>query len=337
MNVLIADKFEQAGIDAMTSLGCSVTIEPALGPDTLAKALDESGAEVLIVRSTKVPASVIETAPEDLKLIIRAGAGYDNIDTAAASARGIAVCNCPGMNAIAVAELAMGHLLSCDRRLPDQTADQRAGKWRKKEYAKAKGIKGMTLGIVGVGHIGEAVIQRAKAFEMEVMAWSRSMNNGKAAALAVINGGSDRAGLLKMLANCDTVSVHVAANGDTNGMCNAEFFNAMKPGAYFINTSRGTIVDENALAAAVKTKGLRCGLDVYQNQSPTPEADWKSPLADLPGVYCSHHVGASTEQAQGAVAEEAVRIIEAFKDSGQIENCVNAATLAKPAQHEPIS
>ena len=338
MNVLIADKFEQSGIEALKTLGCAVTTGPALGPDTLGKALGEAAAEVLIVRSTKVPAAVIDAAPVGLRLIIRAGAGYDNIDTAAACARGIAVCNCPGMNSIAVAELAMGHLLSCDRRLPDQAADQRAGNWRKKEYAKARGIKGMTLGIVGVGHIGEAVIHRAKAFEMNVIAWSRSMNDGKAAALGVINGGSDRAGLLRTLARCDAVSVHIAANDDTKGMCDAEFFGEMKPGAYFINTSRGTIVDEAALGAAIKDKGLRCGLDVYQNQPATPEAKWQSPLAGLEGVYCSHHIGASTDQAQTAVAEEVVRIVEVFKRSGQIENCVNAATLSRPAQqHEPIS
>ncbi len=330
LKILIADKFEESGLRGLKALGCEVQLSPDLGPDTLGAAMAAFEPDILIVRSTKVPGAAMDGATS-LKGIIRAGAGYDNIDTAAAAARGIGVCNCPGMNAVAVAEVTMAHLLCADRRLPDQLADMRAGKWRKKEYGKARGLKGLTLGVVGVGAIGQAVIQRAKAFEMDIIVWSRSMTAARAKQLGVRSGGSTRADLLRMLPECDAVTLHVAATGDTNGMCDAEFFGAMKPGAYFINTARGSVVDENALTGAVMGKGIRAGLDVYRDQPATPEADWVNDLASLPGVTCTHHCGASTDQAQEAVAEETVRIVRVFQETGQLENLVNDPGRGAPA------
>jgi D-3-phosphoglycerate dehydrogenase / 2-oxoglutarate reductase len=320
VHILIADKFEPAGVQALENLGCRVTLNPDLGPETLPEALP--GVQVLIVRSTKVPAKVIKAA-DALAGIIRAGAGYDNIDVAAATEAGVSVCNCPGTNSVAVAELAMAHLLCCDRRVHEQTADLRGGKWRKKEYAQARGLKGSTLGIIGVGYIGRALIDRAKAFQMKIVAWSEHMTVDRARELGVGYGGSDRSELLDMLPKCDAVSIHVSANPTTNGLCDAEFFDAMKDGAYFINTARGSVVDEAALRDAVKAKGLRVGLDVYQNQPPTPEADWDCPLADLPGASLTHHVGASTDQAQAAVADETVRIVREFMATGKFIHRVN--------------
>ena len=326
MRILIADKFDPGGIEGVRELGCEVQCDPQLGPETLVEAV--SGVDVLVVRSTKVPAAVI-AAGDVLKCIVRAGAGYDNIDVAAATAAGVRVCNCPGMNAIAVAELAIGHLICCDRRLAEQTAQFREGRWRKKEYVKARGLKGMTLGVVGVGSIGKALIERARAFDMRIFVWSRSMTVDRAAELGATHGGRDRASLLRMLGECDAVSIHVAATDETLGMCDREFFAAMNDGAYFINTARGTVVDESALRDAVRDKGLRCGLDVYRNQPPTPEAEWKSPLADLPGATFTHHIGASTDQAQRAVSEEVVRIIRVFMETGHFNNCVNEDELAE--------
>ncbi|MFG0285087.1 MAG: NAD(P)-dependent oxidoreductase [Phycisphaerales bacterium JB039] len=330
LKVLIADKFETSGIEGLKALGCEVQLSPELGPDTLPAAIAAFEPDILIVRSTKVPAPVIEGA-ESLKAIIRAGAGFDNIDIDAAAARGIGVCNCPGMNAVAVAEVAFAHLLCADRRLPEQLSDLRAGKWRKKEYAKARGIKGLTLGVIGVGAIGRAIVQRAKAFEMDVIGWDVIMTAARAAELGIRNGGSTRADLLKMLPKCDAVSLHIAANAETKNMCNAEFFAAMKPGAYFINTSRGTVVDEQALKAAILDKGVRAGLDVYQNQPPTPEMAWTTELASLPGVTCTHHCGASTDQAQQAVADETVRIVKVFSETGKLEHLVNEPQAAGAA------
>ncbi|MCH7622668.1 MAG: hypothetical protein IIB46_01135 [Nitrospinae bacterium] len=221
----------------------------------------------------------------------------------------------------------MGLLLCCDRRIVQQTIDLRSGNWNKKEYAKARGMKGMTLGVVGVGAIGKAVIQRARAFEMNLIVWSRSMTVDRAAEFGATNGGQDRASLLEMLGKCDAVSLHVAATEETKGMCDAAFFAAMRDGAYFINTARGSVVDEAALADAVASKGIRCGLDVYQNQPPTPVAQWKPLAANLPGVALTHHVGASTDQAQVAVSAEVLRIVRLFIDTGRFDNCVNADGL----------
>ncbi|GJQ30882.1 MAG: hypothetical protein HBSAPP03_27660 [Phycisphaerae bacterium] len=328
MKVLVADKFEKAGLEGLAALGCEVINRAGVGTDKLGAALTETHPAVLVVRSTKVPAGVLEQA-EGVKLIIRAGAGVDNIDVGAATARGIRVCNCPGMNAVAVAELTMGLLLCCDRRLPDQTAELRAGRWNKKEYGKtgaggAKGLKGMTLGVIGVGAIGQEVIKRATAFGMRVVAWSRSITPQHVGALNAEFGGTDTPALLALAARADAISVHLPLTDTTKKLFNKTFFDAMKPGAYFINTSRGGVVDEAALRDAIAAKGLRAGLDVFEFQPAEAEAGFESPTAKCAGVYGTHHSGASTEQAQGAVAEETVRIVKVFKETGRFENCVNA-------------
>jgi D-3-phosphoglycerate dehydrogenase / 2-oxoglutarate reductase len=324
MKILVADKFEQSGLDALNSLGVSVVYEPSLGTDGLPGGLSRERPDVLIVRSTKVPAAVL-AGTEGLKVIIRAGAGVDNIDIPAATTKHIGVCNCPGTNSVAVAELTMAHLLCCDRRVPEQTAALRAGKWNKKDFSKARGLKGSTLGVIGLGNIGQAVVRRACAFDMNVIGWDRVLTPKWASAMNIGFGGNDRASLMQMVSECDAVTVHVALAAETRHMCNAEFFGAMRPGAYFINTSRGGIVDEPALRDAVKTRGLRCGLDVYDNQPGTPQADWNSAVAELPSCSFTHHIGASTDQAQSAVAEETVRIVRVLKETGRLENCVNIA------------
>jgi D-3-phosphoglycerate dehydrogenase len=320
--VLIADKFEDSGVAELQSAGCEVFVEPGLGPDTLPEALARLTPEVLIVRSTKVPAGVIE-GQNSLKGIIRAGAGHDNIDSAAASGKGVAVCNCPGMNAVAVAELAMGHIINCDRRLPTQQAELAQGHWNKKAFAKARGLKGLTLLLVGMGAIGREVATRANAFGMDVVGWSRSLTPQSAQDYGVRFGGSSQDDLKKLLGEADVVSVHVAATPETKGMCDAAFFGAMKDGAYFINTARGTLVDESALLEAIEAKGLRAGTDVYQNQPGTPDEPFQTPLAGSPSVFCSHHCGASTDQAQQAVAEETVRIVAEYQKTGRFVNVVN--------------
>ncbi|CAG0950649.1 D-3-phosphoglycerate dehydrogenase / 2-oxoglutarate reductase [Phycisphaerales bacterium] len=328
VKVIVADKFERVGLEGLAGLGFEVLSQPGIGTDELAKHLASQNAEVLVVRSTKVPASVIEKSGS-LRLIVRAGAGVDNIDVGAATAKGIKVCNCPGMNAVAVAELAMGLLLCCDRRIPDQTFELRAGRWNKKEFGKtgaagARGLKGMTLGVVGVGAIGQEVIRRATAFGMQVVAWSRGITPQHAAALNAEFGGTDTPALLALANRSDAISVHLPLADTTKKLFNKTFFDAMKPGAYFVNTSRGGIVDEAALREAIQTKGIRAGLDVYEFQPSEAEAGFESPTPKLPGVYGTHHSGASTEQAQLAVAHETVRIVKVFHETGRFENCVNA-------------
>jgi D-3-phosphoglycerate dehydrogenase len=326
MNVLVADKFEKLGLDGLAAIGCKVTNAPEVPSDGLAASVNDAKADVLVVRSKKVPAAAIQQM-RGMRLIIRAGAGYDNIDLNAAKAAGVAVANCPGMNAIAVAELAMGHLLNLDRRIPEQTIAAREGRWDKKEFGKvgvagARGLKGSTLGVIGCGAIGRAVIKRALAFEMRVIAWSRSITKDHARDLGAEWGGNDTPALYAMAATCDAISIHLPGASDTKHLIGQEFLSRMKPGAYLINTSRGSVVDEAALREAMKAKGIRAGLDVYENQPADPQGPWMCETAKLAGVSMTHHSGAGTEQAQNAVAEEVVRIVGVFQQSGRVENRV---------------
>ncbi len=326
LSVLVADKFDREAIEGLEALGCTVHVDADLGPETLPTAIRATDARVLCVRSTKVPAKVIEGA-DSLRLIVRGGAGYDNIDTAAAGAKGIAVCNCPGMNAVAVAELTFGHILNLDRRIAQQTRELSEGHWNKKEFAKARGLKGRSLLVVGMGSIGTEVVKRAQAFGMRVSAQSRSLREDTARALGITLIPYTREGLSEALGDTDIVSVHVAATPDTHELCGPGFFASMKDGAYFINTSRGEIVDEKELIRAIRTKGIRAGLDVYQSQPETGQAAWVTEIASLPGVSLTHHVGASTDQAQEAVGLEMVRIVQAYRDTGTPLHIVNQKDL----------
>ncbi len=320
MRVLVADKFEQSGIDGLVAAGCEVTFEPTLKEQSLVDAVAALAPEVLVVRSTKVPEEVLAAGP--LKLVVRAGAGYNTIDVAAASRLGIYVSNCPGKNSVAVAELAFGLVCALDRRIADNVADLRAGRWNKAEYSRAKGLYGRTLGLIGVGGIGKEMIPRAKGFGMPVVAWSRSLTADAAAQLGVRLAASPQ----EVASVADVVSVHVALNASTRGMLGADFFAAMRDGATFINTSRGEVVDEAALFAAIEAKGLRAGLDVYVDEPSTGTGDFAPELTGLPNVYGTHHIGASTEQAQEAIAAEAVRIVRVFAETGTVPNVVNLAT-----------
>ena len=319
--ILIADAFQNEGIEALRSMGCTVHAEADLTTADLPARLAECRPDILLVRSTKVDRACIE-ASDSLSLILRAGAGYDTIDLETASARGISVANCPGMNAIAVAELAWSLILACDRRVPDQVSDLREGVWNKKGYGKARGLHGRTLGIVGLGRIGQAVAERGRAFGMKVIGWSRSLTEERAESLGIVRCNSP----LEVAADADVVSLHVAANAHTAGMIDETFLAAMRDGATLINTTRGSLIDEAALAAAIDAKGLRVGLDVYASEPASGDTQFRNELVGKPCVFGTHHVGASTDQAQAAIAGEAVRIIGQFLETGDVPNCVNLAT-----------
>ncbi len=320
MNVFIADKLPDSCAESVKRMGASVVVQTGLKGAELAGAVAQADADVLVVRSTKVTSEVIDAASA-LSLIIRAGAGVDNIDTDHAAERGIYVANCPGTNSAAVAELAMGLILAVDRRIPDNTADLRAGVWAKKLYAKADGIKGKTLGVIGVGAIGRLLIARAKAFEMKVIAWSRSLTPEMAAELNVGFCESP----LEVARQADVVSLHVARAPETEGLVGAEFIDAMKPGAILINTSRGNIVDPNALINALEAERIRAGLDVYADEPGAADESFGLPLRNVPNWIGTHHIGASTQQAQDETAELAMRILGDYISTGQATNCVNMA------------
>ena len=319
MRVLIADKFEQSGIAALKAAGCEVLSQPGLKDEALAQEVARFRPDVLVVRSTKVSEAVLSAGA--LKLVVRAGAGYNTIDVAAASRRGIYVSNCPGKNSIAVAELAFGLILSLDRRIPDNVASLREGHWNKAEYSKARGLFGRTLGLIGVGQIGREMIPRARGFGMPVAAWSRSLTPERARQLGV----EFKLSPLDVAASADIVSVHLALTTETRGLIGKSFFDAMRPGGFFINTSRAEVVDADALAEAVRSKGIRAGLDVFATEPAGGTGDFADEIVKLNGVYGTHHIGASTDQAQEAIASETVRIVRTFKETGKVPNVVNLA------------
>ena len=327
MKVLVADTFEASGLESLKAAGCSVTYEPDLADQTLARAIESSGADVLVVRSTKVTEPMLDAGR--LSLIVRAGAGVNTIDVPAASRRGIFVSNCPGKNSIAVAELAFGLIVALDRRIPDNVADLRAGRWNKKEYSKARGLYGRTLGLLGFGGIGQEMARRAKAFGMPVLVWSPRFLRAAAAARAALPADLDVTILSspkELIERSDVVSVHLALTEETRYFVNAALLRWMKPGSYFVNTARGELVDHAALAEAVKSRGIRAALDVFPDEPAGAAASFTAPLVDLPNVYGTHHIGASTDQAQEAIAAEAVRVIRIYKDTGKVPNVVNLAT-----------
>ncbi len=326
MKILVADKFEKSGLDGLAGTGAAVLFEPDLKDEALGARLSESGADVLIVRSTKVTAGVLERA-RGLALVIRAGAGVNTIDLAAASRQGVFVANCPGKNGIAVAELAMGLVLALDRRIPENAEALRRGEWNKKEFSKAKGIFGRTLGIAGTGTIGREVAARARAFGMEVLGWSRSLTDGKAEALGIERVPA----VLDLARRCDVVSVHLAAAPETKGLFGAEFFAAMRPGSFFVNTARADVVDAAALLEALD-RGIRAGLDVFPKEPAESKAPFDDALARHPNVVGTHHIGASTDQAQEAIAAETVRIVRTYLETGKVDNVVNVARRP-PATH----
>lgn len=319
-SVLIADACPAEFVATLERRGCQVRHDAGLTAEALPEAVEAFDPDVLVVRSTKVHGPVFDAAGR-LGLVIRAGAGVDNIDVATASARGVFVANCPGRNAIAVAEIVWALILACDRRVPDQTRDLREGIWDKAGYGKARGLYGRTLGIVGLGRIGEAVVTRARGFGMKTIAWSRSLTAERAEELDIRRCETP----IDVARGADVVSIHVAATPETKHLVNESFLDAMKDGAYFINTSRGSVVDEAALARAIRAKGLRAGLDVFEQQPAPGDKQFADPIIKETGVYGTHHSGASTDQAQQAISAEALRIVEVYATTGVVPNCVNRA------------
>jgi len=318
MKVLIADAFPKERLADLAALGLTVDHRPDLPAKDLAAAAAD--ATVLVVRSKQVGAEVFEKA-DALSLVVRAGAGVNTIDVAAASKAGIYVANCPGQNAIAVAELAVGLMVSLDRRIPDNVAQLRAGKWNKKAFSEANGLHGRALGVVGLGPIGLATARRAQGFGMRVVAWSRSLDEPRARELGV-ERAPDLAALARQV---DVLSLHLPLSKETRGLVGRAVLEALRPGAILVNTARAELVDQAALLELAKAGRLRVGLDVHAGEPEKGQADFDSELAKLPNVYGTHHIGASTEQAQEAIARETVRIVASFLREGTVPNCVNVA------------
>jgi len=318
VKVLIADAFPKDRLADVAALGIEVDHRPDLPVKDLAAAVQ--GASVLVVRGKQVPAEVFEKA-DALSLVVRAGAGVNTIDVAAASRAGVYVANCPGQNAIAVAELAVGLMVALDRRIPDNVERLRAGAWDKKAFSEAQGLFGRTLGVAGFGTIGQETARRALGFGMKVVAWSRTLD----AARASTAGVSLATDLLDLARRSDVLSLHLPLSAQTRGLVSREVLAALRPGALLVNTARAELVDQAALLEAVKAGRLRVGMDVHAGEPEKGQAPFDSELARQPGAYGTHHIGASTSQAQDAIAAETVRILAAFVRDGSVPNCVNVA------------
>lgn len=314
MKVLIADKFPDLYVNQMKDLGLEVVYNPKLGENDLPENIADI--DILVVRSTNVNAQTINKS-NVLNLIVRAGAGVNNIDISAANQKGIYVANCPGKNSVAVAELAIGLMIALDRRIAHNVMDFKNGKWNKAEYSKAEGLMGKTLAIIGVGNIGKEVAKRAEALGMNVYGKDISRIEGV--------GIKDFSEMDQLLQLADVISIHLPLTKETRHLFNEKMFGYIKPNTILINTSRAEVIDQNALIRAVKEKNLRVGLDVFEGEPEGKSGSVSSPLQELDNVYVTHHIGASTEQAQNAVAEETVKIIKDYLTSGVIAHWVNRA------------
>ena len=316
MRVLIADRFSDDARASLASYGSQVFYEPDARDEGLTDAVSGTRAEVLVVRSTRVAADALNAG--QLALVIRAGAGYNTIDVETARSLGIYVANCPGKNSNAVAEIAFGLIIALDRQITANTADLRSGIWRKASYSSARGLAGSTIGLVGVGRIGRAMIPRAKAFGMSVVGWSRSLTDGTAAQLGIERKTSP----IEVAKASDIASVHVSLTDETRAFIGRSFFQAMREDSIFINTSRAEVVDESALAWVVQERGVRAGLDVFGGEPPSGTGSIDNPLFALDGVIGTHHIGGQTSEAPRAIADETVRIIREYRATGTPPNLV---------------
>ncbi len=321
MNILIADKLSSKAVSELEKMGATVRLEPDLTAESLPKHVKNT--EVLIVRSTKVTGATISAASM-LSLIIRAGAGVNTIDLETAGKNAIHVANCPGKNTDAVAELTIGLLIAADRRIVDASRDLRVGRWRKKEYGKAKGLKGRTLGIIGLGAIGKAVAARAKGMQMNILAWSRSLTDENAEKLGICRAESP----FIVAERADAICVHLAANAETNHLINGEFLAKMKDGAILVNVARGEVVDTVAVMNAVKNKGIRYAADVFENEPVGGDANFEA-MDFAAMITGTPHIGASTEQAAEAIVDEVVLIVDSYRQSGKPLNAVNVCAKSK--------
>lgn len=309
MRVLVADALDPVAVRALQERGHSCDVRPGLTADDLPQQIGE--AEVLVVRSTKVTAATFAAA-DALRLVVRAGSGLNTIDQEAAQASAVAVANVPGANALAVAELTFALLLAWDRRIVDNVLASRAGTWDKKGLAQgARGLAEMTLGIVGLGAIGAVVAERAAAFGMNLRTVGRPGASQRTRRVVQRLHIAQDESMVKLAGQVDVLTLHAPAGSSTRGMVGADVIAALRDDALLVNTSRADLVDAPALLAALNDGRIWAALDVFPDEPGATQADeWTSPLGQHPRVLASQHIGASTAQAQRAVALGVVDVID---------------------------
>ncbi|HTN52939.1 MAG TPA: phosphoglycerate dehydrogenase [Anaeromyxobacter sp.] len=316
--VLVSDDLSPEAIRILARAGLEVDVKVGLKPAELEEII--GGYDALAVRSaTKVNARLLERAAR-LRVVGRAGVGVDNVDLEAATRRGVVVMNTPGGSSVTVAELALALILAMARHVPAATASVKAGKWEKKRF-QGRELAGKTLGVVGIGNIGSVLVDRALAMKMQVIAHDPFISPDAAAKMGVTLVELDR-----LWAEADVVSLHVPLTEQTRNLVNATVLARMRKGAVLVNCARGGIVDERALAEALASGHLGgAALDVFEKEPPPHD----HPLLALDGFVCTPHLGASTEEAQSAVAVAVAEQLAAFLLHGVVKNAVNAPGLPR--------
>jgi D-3-phosphoglycerate dehydrogenase len=315
--VIVLDNMAQEGLDMLAAApGIEYEIHTGLAGDALREALQQYDGAVC--RSgVKITAEALD-GNRRLKAIVRAGVGTDNIDKKAATRWGMVVMNTPGGNTLSTAEHTIALMLALSRNIAPAYQSLLEGRWDRKKFMGAQ-VAGKTLGIIGLGRVGQAVAKRAKALEMNVIGYDPFLSRDRAVEVGIDTVDS----VADMLPKVDYLTVHTPLTDETRGMIGAAQIEKLKPGARLINVARGGIYDEAALADALKAGRIAgVALDVYPTEPCTG-----SPLFGLPGVVCTPHLGASTEDAQTQVATEAVELLVAYLTTGAIRNAVNVASL----------
>ena len=316
MRIVVADDLPASSLELLRAeSGWVVDARSGRTPEALA--VDVADADALLVRSaTKVDARLMDASP-GLRIIARAGTGVDNVDVAAASARGILVVNAPGANSISVAEHACALMLALARSVPAADHAMKSAKWEKKRFLGTE-LRGKTLGIAGLGRIGQEVAQRARAFGMRVVAHDPYISSDVAAGLSV-----ELMSLDDICANADYLTLHLPSTAETRHLFNDARFARCKPGIRLINTARGELIDEAALRRAIESAIVgAAALDVFETE---PPADWS--LAQLPQVIATPHIAASTEEAQELVGIETAATVRDFLRDGMVRNAVNFPSI----------
>ena len=316
MKIIIADGLAASALDLLRAEGWEVDARPGRAPDQLADDLTQ--ADALIVRSaTKVTAPLIAAGPR-LRVIARAGTGVDNVDVAAASTRGIVVMNAPGANSISVAELAVGLILALARHVSAADAAMKQGKWEKKKFLGEE-IRDKTLGLAGLGRIGQEVARRAAAFGMRIVAHDPFISEQVANDLGV-----ELVSLDDLFARADYLSLHMPSNEKTRHLVNADRLARARKGIRIVNTARGDLIDESALADAIEAGQVAgAALDVFQTEPPPDPR-----LQTLPQVVATPHIAASTREGQELVGVETAAALRDFLRDGIIRNAVNFPSIS---------
>ena len=315
--VLVSDKLSETAVQIFRDRGIEVDFDPSIGKDKdkLLSVIDQY--DGLAIRSATKATEKIINAASNLKVIGRAGIGVDNIDRAAASKKGVIVMNTPFGNMITTAEHAIAMMFAVARQIPEASASTHAGKWEKSKFMGVE-LTGKTLGVIGAGNIGGIVCERALGLKMKVVAYDPFLSQERAEKLGV-----QKVDLDELLARADFITLHVPKTEQTSNILNAEAIAKMKPGVRVINCARGGLVDEVALAEALKSGHVAgAAFDVFEVE---PATD--SPLFNLPNVVCTPHLGAATTEAQENVAVQVAEQMSDYLLTGAVTNALNMPSV----------